>query len=274
MASPGRVAGRVSPPNRVRQLAAYSKRVAVMSSVIDDLGSALVPGSDDVSRRDKASTRREQGSAVCGIVDMGARCGRRPAVLDATPAKNTHLLTRGQRLAWINELLDGDPESLRYRVAGPLLLLYAQPLVKIVALPTAAVVIDTDQTLISLGAEPLPVPEPFADMLREHLRNRPNLRTAGGTSANPWLFPGRRAGKDLEHHTMMLELRTLGINLLGARNSALQSLVAEIPPPVVAHLLGYSLNCTQRHARLAPYDVALRDFGLLVADLGAAGSRI
>lgn len=95
------------------------------------------------------------------------------------------------------------------------------------------------------------MPEPFADMLKDHLRNRPNLRTAGGTSANPWLFPGRRAGKHLEHHTMMLKLRTLGINLLGARNSALQNLVAEIPPPVVAHLLDYSHNCTQRHAQLA-----------------------
>ncbi len=48
-----------------------------------------------------------------------------------------------------------------------------------------------------------------------------------------------------------LKLRTLGINLLGARNSALQNLVAEIPPPVVAQLLSYSHNCTQRHAQLA-----------------------
>jgi hypothetical protein len=171
--------------------------------------------------------------------------------LDASQAKNTRLLTQDQRLAWIEELLDGDAESLQYRVAGTLLLLYAQPLMRIVALPTAAVVIDTDQTRISLGAEPVPVPEPFADMLKDHLRNRPNLRTAGGTTANPWLFPGRRAGKHLEHHTMMLRLRTLGINLLRARNSALQNLVAEIPPPVVAHLLGYSHNCTQRHAQLA-----------------------
>lgn len=51
--------------------------------------------------------------------------------------------------------------------------------------------------------------------------------------------------------TMMLRLRNRGINLLGARNSALRNLVAEIPPPVVAHLLGYSNNCTQRHAQLA-----------------------
>jgi hypothetical protein len=135
-------------------------------------------------------------------------------------------------------------ESLPYRVAGTLLLLYAQPLMKIVALPTAAIVIAPLETRISLGAEPVSVPEPFADMLKHHLDNRPNLRTAGGMAANLWLFPGHRAGKHLDPHTMMMRLRTLGINLLGARNSALQNLVAEIPPPVVAHLLGYSHNCT------------------------------
>jgi hypothetical protein len=171
--------------------------------------------------------------------------------LDAPPASSSRLLTQDQRLAWVKELLTGDMESLPYRVAGTLLLLYAQPLMKIVALPTAAIVIALGETRISLGAQPVPVPEPFADMLKDHLHNRPNLRTAGGMVTNPWLFPGHRAGKHLDPHTMMMALRTLGINLLAARNSALGNLVAEIPPPVVAHLLGYSHNCTQRHAQLA-----------------------
>jgi hypothetical protein len=42
----------------------------------------------------------------------------------------------------------------------------------------------------------------------------------------------------------MKRLRNLGINLLGARNTALQSLVVEAPPPLVAELLGYSYNVT------------------------------
>ena len=161
------------------------------------------------------------------------------------------LLTQEQRLAWIKELLGGDVESFPYRVAGTLLLLYAQPLVKIAALQTTAIVLTPHETRISLGAEPVPVPEPFAGMLKDHLRNRPNLRTAGGTAATSWLFPGNLPGKHLNSQTMMLRLRNRGINLLGARNSALRNLVVEMPPPVVAHLLGYSNNCTQRHAQLA-----------------------
>ena len=46
-------------------------------------------------------------------------------------------------------------------------------------------------------------------------------------------------------------LGRLGIDLLGARNTALQSLVVEAPPPLVAELLGYSYNTTQRHAEIA-----------------------
>ncbi len=46
-------------------------------------------------------------------------------------------------------------------------------------------------------------------------------------------------------------LRHLGINLLGARNSAIQNLVAEVPPPLVAELLGYSYQVAHRHAEIA-----------------------
>jgi hypothetical protein len=50
---------------------------------------------------------------------------------------------------------------------------------------------------------------------------------------------------------IMTRLRNLGISQLAARNTALQSLVVEAPPPLVAELLGYSYNATQRHAEIA-----------------------
>ncbi len=99
--------------------------------------------------------------------------------LDAPQARSTCVLTQDQRLTWVKKLLTGDVESLPYRVAGTLLL-YAHPLMKLVALPTAAIVITPNETRISLGAEPVPVPEPFVNILKEHLQNRPNLRTARG----------------------------------------------------------------------------------------------
>jgi hypothetical protein len=68
-------------------------------------------------------------------------------------------------------------------------------------------------------------------MLETHLHNRPNLRTTGGMAATPWLFPSSRPGKHIDPQSIMHRLRALGVNLLGARNSALQNLVAEVPLP-------------------------------------------
>jgi hypothetical protein len=55
----------------------------------------------------------------------------------------------------------------------------------------------------------------------------------------------------LDSISLVIGLGNAGIDVLGARNSALRNLVAEVPPPVVANLLGYSHSCTQRHAQLA-----------------------
>ena len=165
-------------------------------------------------------------------------------------AKTTPTLTQDQRLAWLKALLQGDADTLSYRVAGTLLLLYAQPLVRVAALPTTAIVVTPHELRIALGKEPAPLPEPFADMIRRHLNDRPNLRTTGGSVETPWLFPGYRAGKHLDPQSIMQRLRQLGIDLLGARNAAIQNLVAEVPPPLVAELLGYSYQVTHRHAEI------------------------
>lgn len=156
-------------------------------------------------------------------------------------------LSQDQRLAWIQELLTGNSDTLPYRVAGTLLLLYAQPLVRIAALPLAAVEDDGDQVELRLGSHPVQTPEPFAGLIRQHLRSRPHLRT--GTSANPWLFPSTRAGRHLDPQTIMMRLRTLGIDLLAARNRAFGELVLQCPPSLVAEALGYSPEVAHLHAQ-------------------------
>lgn len=163
------------------------------------------------------------------------------------PAKTSPSLSQDQRLAWIHELLAGTSESLPYRVAGMLLLLYAQPLVKVVTFRTS-VVDDGDAGMsITLGSHPTDVPEPFASLLREHLATRPNLRTGAGPES-PWLFPGTLAGRHLHPNTVMDRLRDLGVNLLGARNRAIGELVLECPPSIVADALGYSYQVAFLHA--------------------------
>lgn len=165
-------------------------------------------------------------------------------------AKTSPSLSQDRRLAWIHELLTGTSESLPYRVAGMLLLLYAQPLVRGVTLRTAVVDDGDSGMTIVLGKLPTHVPEPFASLLREHLASRPNLRTGAGRHS-PWLFPSTLAGRHLHPTTVMDRLRDLGINLLGARNRAIGELVLECPPSLVAEALGYSTQVVFLHAEKA-----------------------
>jgi hypothetical protein len=162
-------------------------------------------------------------------------------------AKTTPSLTQDQRIAWIRELLTGTSESLPYRVAGMLLLLYAQPLVRIAAIRTDDLLETPPGLLIRLGKPPSAVPEAFAELIRAHAQARPNMRTATG-SKSPWLFPGYRAGQHLHPDSIMGRLRDLGIDLHGARHRALTELVTQIPPPLVADTLGYSHQVAFKYA--------------------------
>ena len=165
-------------------------------------------------------------------------------------AKTSRSLSQDQRLAWIHELLTGTSESLPYRVAGMLLLLYAQPLVRVVELQTSVIDDGDEGMTITLGKHATDVPEPFASLLREHLAARPNLRTGAGPDS-PWLFPSIRAGRHLHPNTVMDRLRDVGVNLLGARNRAIGELVLECPPSLVADALGYSAQVAFLHASKA-----------------------
>lgn len=168
-------------------------------------------------------------------------------VIGFREAKTDRMLSQEQRLIWLRECLTEQVDTLPYRIAASLLLLYAQPIVKIAQLRTTDIVLTPMELRINLGAtDPSPIPEPFANLLREYLQHRTNLRTSGAQSL--WLFPGYRPGRHIHPGTMMDRLRDLGINLLSSRNRALRSLVQQMPAAIVAEMLGYSYQVTERHA--------------------------
>ena len=183
----------------------------------------------------------------------------------ATPARNRHtinvsipartprsapLITHQTRLDWLDRCLREQPDTLTYRAAATLLLLYAQPLVRVAAMRCEQIISGPDGISILLGSEPAAVPSPFGELLIDIIGNRPNLQT-GNTGTSPWLFPSTRAGQHLHPNTIMTRLRDLGIDLRGARNAALRELVQQVPPPIVASQLGYSPQIALRHAELA-----------------------
>lgn len=79
-----------------------------------------------------------------------------------------------------------------------------------------------------------------------YLHLRPNQDTGNGGSQ--WLFPGTMPGQHIHADAMMSQLRVLGIDLGGARNTPLRSLVQELPSTLVANALGCSYQVIHKHA--------------------------
>ena len=79
---------------------------------------------------------------------------------------------------------------------------YPQPLSRIVRLTVDDILTDPQgRVLIRLGDPPAPIPSPFDDIVRSHLRSRHNLDTATNPNST-WLFPGRRAGQPLRPNSI------------------------------------------------------------------------
>jgi hypothetical protein len=162
-------------------------------------------------------------------------------------ARTRPILVEQERLDLLGALLDDDQRPLHLRVAAVLLLLYAQPLTRVVRLAVDRVSVNDDGVWITFDQDPVAVPEPFANLVRRYVDARPNMRTASN-HASAWLFPGYRPGQPLHPDYLMRKLRDSGIHLLGGRNAAMRELVLEMPPAIVARAFGYSPQVTEDHA--------------------------
>ncbi|MER8197528.1 hypothetical protein ABTY00_26660 [Streptomyces microflavus] len=134
---------------------------------------------------------------------------------------------------------------MRLRVAGVIVVLYTQPVSRIVRLSIDDVIRDGETVLLRLGEPASPVPDPVAALLLEHIANRDNMNTATN-SASPWLFPGRRAGQPACPDHLSALLNEVGVPTAAARGAAIRQQLLELPAPVVADALGYHDKTTSR----------------------------
>ncbi|MGH3590019.1 MAG: hypothetical protein ACRDR6_31515 [Pseudonocardiaceae bacterium] len=131
-----------------------------------------------------------------------------------------------------------------------IVLLYAQPLSRIIRLTVDDVVRDEDQVLLRLGEPLSPVPAPVADLLLHWIDNRDNMNTATNPNSR-WLFPGRRAGQPMNAGHLGTLINELGIPTTAGRSAAIRQHVLEMPAPVVADALGYHPVTTAKLAAQA-----------------------
>lgn len=169
------------------------------------------------------------------------RTGKMPRlVVPDIDTRNPAPLSQHRRITLIRRFLSDEQIPLIDRVTATLILLYAQPINRIVRLTTDHITTGQDGTvLLRLGDPPTPVPEPFASLLLQYTATRPNMLTATNPDSR-WLFPGRRAGQPLHPETIAGRLASLGLHRTNARTSAIRHLVLQAPAPVVAGMLGYN----------------------------------
>ena len=176
------------------------------------------------------------------------KTGRMPALtIPVRSTRNPAPMGQHHRLAALRRLFTDETLPLRSRVAGSLILLYAQPVSRIVRLTIDDILHDGDHTLLRLGEPPTPVPEPVAGLLRAYLTDGDSMTTTANP-ASRWLFPGLRAGQAMHPGSVRNLLQEIGIPAQFGRTAAIRQLVLQMPPPVVAQALGYHHNSTTRIA--------------------------
>ena len=151
--------------------------------------------------------------------------------------------TRWEQARWL--LHDSlKPED---RLAGLLVLLYAQRASAISRLTLDHLQDDSNKVRLRLGREPVVLPEPLATLARQVAAARHGHAATGDRGTSPWLFPGGRPGRPISAFRMAEGLRELGIYSGSARSAALLQLATDLPAAVLAARLGRRLSEVMCH---------------------------
>jgi len=150
--------------------------------------------------------------------------------------------THDHRWALAARLLHDESLRTTDRVAGLLVLLFAQPPTRIARLTTEHVLQTDKGTQLLVGTRPLDLPEPLDELIVELVNNRKGQAVIGCTDSHPWLFPGGLPGLPLTPAWITARLKALGIPPQVSRNSALMDLAADLHAAVLSQLLGISVN--------------------------------
>jgi hypothetical protein len=151
-------------------------------------------------------------------------------------------------------LLHDDMINARERLAGLLVLLYAQPVARVARLTTSHVTVSGATVQIRLGTAPITLPEPGAGLARQLLDGKCGHATTGAGDPSPWLFPGGQPGRPVSSGHLGQRLKDLGIHPGQARSTALFQLASELPAALLARMLGIHIDVAVTWQRISAGD--------------------
>jgi hypothetical protein len=134
-------------------------------------------------------------------------------------------------------LLHDDSIDPGDRVAGALVVLYAQPVARIARLRTDDIHHDGDDLFLRFGRDRVLMPGPLGELVAQLPWHRQVGPSGAVPAAAQWLFPGRHAGQPQHPEHLRRRLGRLGIDCRANRTAALLQLAAEVPAAVLADTL-------------------------------------
>lgn len=139
-------------------------------------------------------------------------------------------------------LLHDDTLKPEDRVAGLLVLLYAQTATAVSQLTLSHLDTTGTQVRIRLGREPLTLPLPVDTLILQLAATRRGHAAIGDQGTSRWLFPGGQPGRPISAEQLTERLRHLGIHSSRARSAALFQLATELPAAMLARILGIHIT--------------------------------
>jgi hypothetical protein len=200
-------------------------------------------------RTDESATYREE----TGRLIRWARANKlTTAHVPATSWNGpTQPLDHQHRWDVARRLLHDDSLNPEDRLAGLLVLLYAQGATAISHMTVEQIQADAQEVRLRLGRVPIRLPEPLATLARAVVSNRKGHATIGARAPSRWLFPGGQPGRPISSARLTHRLNNLGIRPNQDRSTALFQLATEIPAAILARTLGIHTDVAvtwQRHA--------------------------
>ena len=159
------------------------------------------------------------------------------------------------RWATARRLLHDDTLKTEDRLAGLLLILYAQWPAAISRLTIGHIDEDNGTVRIRLGDVPVALPGPLGELALQQVAVQRSHAVLARTTS-PWLFPGGQPGRPISTWAMGERLHKLGIRLAETRSTALFQLSTELPAAILARTLGIHITVAVKWQRAAAGDWA------------------
>ncbi|MER7183761.1 XRE family transcriptional regulator [Streptomyces hyaluromycini] len=138
---------------------------------------------------------------------------------------------------------------LDVRVAAALVRLYALPLTRIVELTEDHISRDREHTCLAVNQHPFVLPPKLARLIDDQLRHSTPRHST--TAGRRYLLPGQIPGRPRNPLGLADTLRQHGLPARAARNTAMVDALPDLPPMVIADLLGIHPKTAERWATLA-----------------------